>query len=268
MRLEELRVVHLLKKYAPVGTHSFAAPVGGFVFDSCQRWVWVFPQGAAFNPPLPPEAQVFSGEQAYLFLLRVAAGLESEVKGETDVLGQLKDSWRSSPCPELSTWMQRIFEDARDVRARCLQGLGGGSYGTLTRKFLPATGPVLIVGAGQMARSVASLLTDRELWIVNRSPERLLEFHAWLLNKGVKNVRVIDRKDEELAWSQAGSVVICVPTVKVRQVEVPVVHLGVLRQHAGEWNGLKSFHPLDDLFDLQKSQNELRFVQLERAERA
>jgi glutamyl-tRNA reductase len=268
MRLKDFRVVHLLKKDAPVATPSYAAPLGGFVLDSCQRWVWVYPNSAEFAPELGSQARYFSGEAAYLFLLRVAAGLESEVKGETDVLGQIKDAWRDSDSPELSTWMQRLFEDARDVRANCLQGIGGASYGSLARKFLPASGPILIVGAGQMARSVATLLMDRELWITNRSPERLLEFHGLLRSKGAENVRVIEKGKEESAWSSAAAVVVCVPNAKIRNVKCPVVHLGVLRQHAGAWTKIPSFHSLDDLFELQKSQNALRSTQIERAERA
>jgi glutamyl-tRNA reductase len=204
----------------------------------------------------------------------VAVGLESEVKGETDVLGQLKDAWRAAHASErphqLSQWMQRLFEDAREIRARCLQGVGGASYGTLARKLIPAQGPVLIVGAGQMARSVAALLLDRELWVSNRSTENLMEFHAWLRAKGAKNVRVISAEETDGAWKSASAIVVCTPLTAMPAdgVSAPIIHLGVLRQHAGRWANVANFHPLDDLFELQKTQNELRFLQLQRAERA
>jgi hypothetical protein len=274
MQLDSLRVIHGLKKSAgsPDLEHSAVNPSRVFFLDSCQRRLWVGASDALESDSTLQKSalQNFKGVHAYLFLLRVATGLESEVKGETDIFGQLKEAWKANPVAELESWMQRLFEDAKEIRSRYLQGLGGASYGTLVRKLLPETGPVLILGAGQIARSVAPFLLDRGLVLWNRSPARLFEFHAELAEKSAAQIQVAASEYE--AWTLAKSAVICVPiSVPISSGEMPIVHLGGYR-HQAEWASAPQFKCLvkylDDVFELQRSQNELRFFQLAEAERA
>jgi hypothetical protein len=182
--------------------------------ETCLRVLWIYPasvESEGFLETLEsttggtsrirPAVTRFCGVNAYLHFLRVACGLESQVLGETDIFGQIKESWNSaltrnkgfSEIEQLSPWVQRCFEDAKEVRTRHLQNLGGVSYGSLVRRAiqmnlrestLPQGGvaaheresdfgreesPVLIVGAGQIANSVAPYLWDRPLRIWNRS---------------------------------------------------------------------------------------------------
>ena len=285
MRIQSLRVVHFPK--GPGQPELPPRAAGVFELDTCQRRVWVFPQGA-----LPAGVADYRGETAYRFLLRVATGLESEIRGETDIFGQLKDAWRayqSSPeaafVRELQPWMQRLFEDTKDIRAQYLQNLGGSSYGSLTRLLLrqrraAAGEPLLIVGAGHIARSIAPWLLEHELWLWNRSATGLAALKAELTGRPGVRLRVVD--DEARAWREAAHVVVCIPQGEddARRIalwregaaaghrKASIIHLGTQRETSGAWGELGEFHALDDLFTLQQAQNELRADQFARADRA
>src|SRR4051794_35162047 len=94
MRLEALSVLNLPKKsmekrFVPVEPSYVPA----FVVDTCQRSLWVF-NSEAYCPSEIRGAEVYKGQEAYRFLLQVATGLASEVVGETDIFGQIKEAWR------------------------------------------------------------------------------------------------------------------------------------------------------------------------------
>lgn len=300
MRIESLRVLHHRKGpgHDPaVGARLrelLNGSAGAFHLDSCQRQLWACSADDldAISPLMEPELDLFEGADAYRFLLRVATGLESQVVGETDIFGQLKEAWRTSQSsgdPELGVLMQRLFEDTKDIRSRYLQNLGGASYGSLVRMMLKQnSGPTLIVGAGQLAQSVAPYLLDpahEEIWLLNRSTEKLealkSDLESRLKSAGVASprVRIIDPQDEAHAWAQAASVVLCIPFDPARDAERlawrqsgasggSVIHLGGHRGDAGAWNGLPGFQALDDLFALQKAQGDFRLVQVRQAARA
>lgn len=290
MQIESLRVVHLAKglQVGPgIGARLQQELSQLFHLDSCQRLLWVCNEIEFDQLELPPvsELDVFEGVDAYRFLLRVSTGLESQIVGETDIFGQLKEVWRKSECDgELSALMQRLFEDTKDIRSRYLQNLGGASYGSLVRMMLrQSPGPRLIVGAGQLAQSVAPYLLDQELWISNRSAEKAAELQAQLLARdpsagGVsRRIRIVSVDEEAQAWSRAASVVICIPLDAEKDVERaawrqgsegPVIHLGGSSDAAGAWNRLPAFEALDDLFALQKTQGDVRLTQVAQAARA
>jgi len=288
MQLKSLRVLHLrknkLKDSAASTALAHVGPVqGSFFLDSCQRYVWVcsddlFSQSVALAQVSAfSECEVLKGQDAYLFLLRVACGLESEIQGETDIFGQLKTAWKANERnaePGLGSWMQRVFEDTKEIRSRYLQNLGGASYGTLVRKILKDTlveGPILIAGAGQIARSVAPFLLEQEIWITNRSAENLEEFARELESQGGR-VRRITPAEEAEAWTRAAHVVVCVPRdasrVATESVRGAVVHLGASRSELGAWTHLPRLFALDDLFRIQKSLGEVRSTHIAQAARA
>jgi len=148
--------------------------------QTCQRRIGVGLADFA-EPDLVPDHEFLVDQDAYAELLKFATGLLSEVKGETDVFGQLKAAWhereRKGDLPvDLSRWMQRAFEDTKEIRAQHLQHVGGQSYGTLLRRVLrtrSCPGPTLLYGAGQIAQAIAPFLLEDELWIANRSAEPL-----------------------------------------------------------------------------------------------
>jgi hypothetical protein len=288
MRIETLRVVHLAK--GPQAGQGVGARLQHelshlFHLDSCQRLLWVCGEEEFDRLSLPSvsEIDVFEGVDAYRFLLRVSTGLESQIVGETDIFGQLKEAWRKmEDDTELGALMQRVFEDTKDIRSRYLQNLGGASYGSLVRMMLKQSpGPTLVVGAGQLAQAVAPYLLDQELWIFNRSAAKLADLHAELVARVegslAPRIRVISEEEEAMAWRKAASVVVCIPMDAARDseraawrlgCEGPVIHLGGSREEAGVWNRLPTFEALDDLFALQKSQGDVRMTQVAQAARA
>ncbi len=261
---------------------------GYFHLESCQRWLWVGEQDEV-DGDWDPSIEIFSGIHAYQLLLRVATGLESQIVDETAVFGQLKEAWKKELAVAgetghpLNCLMQKVFEDTKDIRSRFLQNVGGASYGSLVRMLLRGqSGPTLVVGAGQLAQSVAPYLLEApevtELWVSNRSQEKREAFVTELRARGsatpVEAVEV-----EYAAWQEARNVVVCIPLDELKDQERTqlrkqvrqggvVIHLGGQRAEAGQWLSVEGFKALDDLFELQRAQGDVRTVLVTQAARA
>lgn len=286
MLLTSFRVFHLAKGQAFSGVIP-ATLSRAFHLDSCQRRVWVTVDPTV-EVPTAAGLEVFEAEAGYEFLLRVACGLESQVIGETDIFGQLKEAWRvyangaGVETEELQPWFQKLFEDTKEIRTRFLQSAGGSTYGSLVRRILPAklSGPVLLIGAGRLALDIAPYLAHYGLEVVNRNSDHRDALAQATLGKcPAASVQPVDAADEAAAWGRAGAVVLCVPFL-TREDEnrmrlasgkvgpAPVLHLGGLRAEAGAWAGIPGVSFLDALFALDKRQGDLRKMKTERAFRA
>lgn len=111
-------------------------------------------------------------DEAIEHLLRVAAGLESAVLGEDQILGQVRAAYRGACAGALAgPLLHRLFHAAfrTGKRVRSETGLGGGgrslagcAVGLVERRIggLPGT-TVMVVGAGEMAAIAAARLRDR-----------------------------------------------------------------------------------------------------------
>jgi glutamyl-tRNA reductase len=304
--MNQLVVIHRSKKTSKPLTPAALELLepfrsAAFRMETCQRELWVFRapnSDDSVSQMRSVGVTAFSGAQAYRFLLSFSCGLESEVKGETDVFGQLKQAWsealslQESKVEHLIPWMNRIFEDTKEVRSRFLQNVGGASYGSLVRKLLRLEedseqnqGPILLVGAGQLAESVAPWLADRELVIWNRSAPRAEALVQGMRTGPRSHVKVVSGfENEECLWKEARHVVLCIPRDELRDSERlswlsqspqkgsrSVVHLGVLESELpadSAWAGVSNVYLLDDLFALQKKSDEFRTAQFVRAEKA
>ncbi len=316
MFLGSLRVAHLPRRALP-GTEfettlALLDPIfpGAFRLETCQRTLWVYPSFLVnatrfqeLSAALPGGVELMEGMVAYAFLLEVATGLQSEVKGETDVFGQLKDSWskfsaRTEPCAQvaaLTPWMQKIFEDTKDIRAQHLQHVGAGSYGSLVRKLHRARfgqqasqkgEPILLVGAGQIAQAIAPWLAEGDLWIWNRSLPGLHQLAADVAKKLPNcRIRTLNTEEELLeALSLVPCAVFAIPSdsatdsarmnawrngaVASEGEQRLLVHLGGMRSALPSWSEASELLALDDLFALQKSQESARTDQFLRASQA
>jgi hypothetical protein len=296
VEMRQLNVLHWLGQHVVGSEPVAAARHGALVVDTCQRRVAIVDSHEACEAlrahfPADGGLQAFEGDAAYAFLLRFACGLESRLTGETEIFGQVKQAWSdftrepSSLAHELSPWMQRLFQDAKEIRARFLSGLGSASYGSQVRRLLgePAAGATtLLVGAGQLAESIAPWLEGGELQIWNRTSGRALELARELVKRpGTRQVSVIAGADAEIAaWSRARDVVVCIPLDPARDPARiaawnaradrggRLIHLGL--SEAGEnspWRAVPELLDLGTLFDLLRTQTEQRRRAVERARR-
>jgi glutamyl-tRNA reductase len=119
-------------------------------------------------------------------LFRVAAGLDSMVIGETDILGQVKKAYAGARDsgnvgPLLHRLLQRAFRVAKQVRSRTDITRGAVSVGSVAVDLAVKIfgdlrdRKVLILGAGETSERTARALSSRgvtDIRVSNRSPER------------------------------------------------------------------------------------------------
>jgi len=241
-----------------------------FVVDTCLRRLAVTVDGdlAALNAP-----ELYTGREAYRFLLEVVAGLRSRVPGETNIQGQVLRAWQAfarNPqarvAKELATVIPRVLGDAARLHRDHLQGIGGASYGSLLRKLIrPARGEhLLFVGTGELTRSLAPYF-DRQ---------RRAGWNHRLRKADLPFDRLFAPDDDIAAACWADHVVLTTPPdekndrrwqqlLDSRQ-PLSVTQLGHRRDHAVPFQALRQFD-LDHLFELRDRQDDVRSLQIERA---
>lgn len=131
----------------------------------------------------------YEGSEALSHMARVASGLDSMVIGETEIFGQLKDAYFSAleagtTAKLANRTFQRIFTLGKKVRSSTHITAGPTSVGAaavqLAGDVLGGLGGtrVLVVGAGDVARSTAQSLRSRgaeNIFVANRSFDRAVE---------------------------------------------------------------------------------------------
>jgi len=140
---------------------------------------------------LEPYVTVRFDDDVAAHLFSVAAGLESAVVGESEVLGQVRRAWEHAheervSGPVLAGLFRHAVEAGKRVRAETAIARGTTSFAHAAVELAARTLPeglsgttVVVVGAGEvgagLARAVVSLSqrhAPRDVVIVNRSPER------------------------------------------------------------------------------------------------
>lgn len=124
---------------------------------------------------------------AFERLARIAAGLESRILGELEILGQVRTAYKDfkGRCESHDTTLDRIFQDALALarRARKVSGIDRDvtSLSALAARELiarvPAGAPVAVIGSGSMASSVARYLGKRgksPVRVTSRCPDRAM----------------------------------------------------------------------------------------------
>ena len=263
--LAALRVLHLPK--TDERTSGLELVPDSFRLNTCQRWVEIFTNEDCGRSAQISGIEIYSGADAYAFLLRLASGLESEILGETNILGQMKKAWSEHSGERKRTLrlvVNRLFQDTKFIRSKYLQGIGSASYGGLLRRLLKdVSDPILLVGAGNLARSISPWLLDHELWLWNRGKPALERLSLMLAQKPGARFHVVT--DELTRWRDAGAVVVCIPT-DADQDDARIaswlagpknrmlVHLGCRRGSPQSWNRINDLYYLDDFFELQRRQ--------------
>jgi len=176
----ELTDPALREEVARILSRRNDAPV--LVLNTCQRL-------ECFGTPVEADprwkiTQVRDTREAFERMARIAAGLESRIIGELEVLGQVRSAYKDfrSVANGNHNQLDRIFQDAlalgREARKksgvdRNLISLSAISARTLM-KHIPAGSSVAVVGAGSLAGSVARYLSKRgnhPLRVTSRCPE-------------------------------------------------------------------------------------------------
>ncbi len=131
---------------------------------------------------LDPRFQIDSGERAVRHLIRVAAGLESAIVGEDEVLHQVREAIAHARASHpMDHRLQRLFEtaiaagrSARAGRTAYSGNLAQRAVAWLQGKSPLAGRTVLVVGAGRMGSSLAhsARLAGAEVTIASRDPAR------------------------------------------------------------------------------------------------
>lgn len=282
----------VLNRRSPDGAATALLPEG-LALGTCLREVRI----AVLEPRAQPTAdeadasgyEHYVGAQAYGFLLQLACGLESEIAGETEILGQIKQAWRdyetSHPqqAQTLRPWMQRLLQDTKEIRSEYVVSLGSATYGSLVRRLLGGTltGPTLLIGAGQLAETILPFLDTGEVLVWNRSRERaeaMLSRQRASQTDGRVHLLASTTMGEEEGWRRAHDVVICVPAGArdARRVQLwhqharpgRVLHLGINGAAGTAWEGASHLATLAELFGLRDTQASQRELQLARARRA
>jgi glutamyl-tRNA reductase len=142
-------------------------------------------EGAA---ALAPAAYRLADESAALHLFRVAAGLDSMVPGEGEILGQVRDAFEAgSPGPLLGRTFRMALRAGRRARAETAIGespasIPAAAAALAEQVFDGLTGRrVVLVGAGRTSELTARNLRSRgaQIGIVaNRTPERARQLAA------------------------------------------------------------------------------------------
>jgi glutamyl-tRNA reductase len=135
---------------------------------------------------LAPALYSVSDEAAAVHLFRVAAGLDSMVPGEAQILGQVREAYEAARQSETTgATLHRLFRQAlrvgKRVRTETAIGENPASVSSAAaqlaeRVFEDLAGRrILLLGAGKTADLTAANLISRgvgEIVVVNRSPER------------------------------------------------------------------------------------------------
>lgn len=129
------------------------------------------------------------GQEALVHLASVAAGLDSMVLGETEIFGQLKDAYRVAfeagvTAALANRAFQHVFSIGKKVRSSSRITSGPTSVGAAAVQMAQdilgnlAGANVLVVGAGEVARTTAQSLRSRgaeSIFVANRSYDRAVE---------------------------------------------------------------------------------------------
>jgi len=259
--------------------------VQAFVFHTCNRVeVYLYDADACLveyirrsYSPYVEIASEFRGVEAARHLFRVAAGLESMLIGETDVLGQLEEAYESQVRRGnlrglLKTVVERAVAVGKRVRtetgiSRGPRGLGSLSIVYLSRRFPLREISACVIGAGAVGRGIVKELIDagaRRVAVVNRTVEKAAEMGVEVRPLTSENVEWCLREFDVVytAVSSFEPLIVYVPPgSKVRLV----VDLGMPRNTAPELP--VEVTTLDHLRELAEEFNRQRAEEVAKAEK-
>jgi len=136
---------------------------------------------------LGPHIYLYEGAVAVRHLLSVAAGLDSMILGETEIIGQIKNAYEIARNAGLTGGVlnrlfQREFQATKEIRPRTGIGRGTVSIKSTAVELIRKTGlsqqSIMVLGAGEMAECCLRLLVKkgaRSILVANRSFDRAID---------------------------------------------------------------------------------------------
>ncbi len=186
------------------------------------------------------------GDQAVLHLLRVGAGLESQLLGEDHVLGQVRRAFalaaeRGTVGPILSALFRAAIHTGKRVRHETDLNRTARSFAKIAAAHAVdalgslASRNVVILGSGQLARSVVAHLACRppgRLLILSRHLQRAAEI-ARPVGGAAAEINLLSdslrQADVAIACTSAPRFLLDPRTVHPRQKPLFIIDLGVPR---------------------------------------
>ncbi len=217
---------------------------------------------------------IFRGNDAVRHIFRVASSLDSMVVGEPQILGQIKDAYKTAAIQRsagviLNRLLHKTFFVAKRVRTET--GIGDNavsiSYAAieLGRKIFGALEDkkVLLIGAGEMAElAVEHLIRHRakDIFVANRTFERALELATRFRGKALKFDEIKEvLKKVDIIISSTGSKDFILKKSQVKKILRPrknrplfFIDIAVPRDIDPEINRLANVYvyDIDDLKDV------------------
>lgn len=169
------------------------APVAeGFVLSTCLRVEVAVPGSEAvltealrslLGDPIALDPEIRVGEQAVTHLFRIAAGLESPILGEQEILTQFRQTLiESEEVGHVSGLFARLLESAVGVGRQAREVLPGSPHNSMAAVAAQAIGRVervAVFGSGVMATAVVEALqllpAPPGVTVVARNPEKVAE---------------------------------------------------------------------------------------------
>jgi glutamyl-tRNA reductase len=212
-----------------------------------------------------PELAVRTNTAAVAHLFRVAAGLDSAIPGERQILGQLRRAYadRAATFPALlSAAVERALHHGRVLRARTALGAVTRSIGSLAVDELlrelrePTRGTVLVVGAGEVGKLASRALRRRvgRILVVSRSGQSALQAAAVADGEAVALediAQALDAADGVISAADTRGTVLTVDLLRTRLARgnLAVVDIAMPRSVAADarpLDGLR-YRSVDDL---------------------
>src|SRR5438874_5471309 len=137
---------------------------------------------------IDPHIYLHEGAAAVRHLLRVTAGLDSMVLGETEITGQIKNAYELARGAGLTgrvlnRLFQKAFQATKEIRTRTEIGRGAVSIKSVAVELVGkiadlARQSIMVIGAGQMAECCVRLLARkgaRSILVSSRSFDRAFD---------------------------------------------------------------------------------------------
>jgi glutamyl-tRNA reductase len=182
---------------------------------------------------------VHSGDDAVRHLCRVAAGLDSLVLGESEILGQVGDAFEAGTAagtvgPGLSLLFRAAITSGRRARSETAIGMNAATASSMALALAEGVlgdlreKRALVVGAGRIGLQTIKLLADRGLGriaVVNRTEERAIE----IAERFGMAAHGLDELEDVLAWADVA--------VTATASETPVIRIEVARRAMSQRGG-------------------------------